>query len=200
MASFHAELHLTGNRYRAVRCHYSCSQPTDAHGRVNAKVRHNLLYLTVDVPHGDELLHWAATPHKPLDGQVVFYSATQLVALETIAFAAGECVGYHETFESGATGDGAYVCQLTITAPAFELRAGGAPAAAPVASASLKTAADVAAKGKAAAAFALHAGGTAATMHNSLPKRCDAPSTAPIFGLNPFQLPLHDHSSCPHTY
>ena len=41
-------------------------------------------------------------------------------------------MGYHETFESGAGRDGAYVCQLTITAPAFELRGGG-PAAAAVA-------------------------------------------------------------------
>ncbi len=129
MASFHAELHLTGNRYRAVRCHYACSQPTDARGRVSAKVRHNLLHLTVDVPDGDELLQWAATPHKPLAGEVVFYSATQLVALETIAFAAGECVGYHEVFESGANGDGAYVCQLTSTAPTFELRTDGTEAA-----------------------------------------------------------------------
>ena len=76
---------------------------------------------------------------------------TQLVALETIAFATAQCVGYHESFESGADRDGAYICQLTLTAPAFELRAGGAPAAAAVATASLQTAADVAAKGKAAA-------------------------------------------------
>ena len=32
-------------------------------------------------------------------------------------------MGYNETFESGAGGDGAYICQLTLTAPAFELRA-----------------------------------------------------------------------------
>ena len=51
---------------------------------------------------------------------------TQLVALETIAFAAAQCVGYHESFESGASGEGAYVCQLTSTAPAFALRGGGA--------------------------------------------------------------------------
>ena len=82
------------------------------------------------MPEDDELLAWAATPFKPLAGEVVFYSPTQLVALETIAFTEGQCVGYHETFASGATGDGSYVCQLTITAPAFELRAGGAPAVA----------------------------------------------------------------------
>ena len=102
MASFHAELHLSGNRYRVVRSHYSCHQPTDARGRVNAKVRHDLLHLALDVPEDDLLLAWAATPFKALAGEVVFYSPTQLVALETIAFTDGKCVGYHETFQSGA--------------------------------------------------------------------------------------------------
>ena len=50
MASFHAELHLAGTSYRVVRCQYACHQPTDARGRVNAKVRHDLLHLTLDVP------------------------------------------------------------------------------------------------------------------------------------------------------
>ena len=130
MASFHAELHLAGTSYRVVRCQYACHQPTDARGRVNAKVRHDLLHLALDVPDDDALLAWAATPFKALAGEVVFYNATQLVALETIAFTAGQCVGYHETFESGAGRDGAYVCQLSITAPAFELRSGGPAAAA----------------------------------------------------------------------
>ena len=150
MASFFAELHLTGNRYRVVRCHYGASQSTDARGRVNAKVRHDLLHLTVDVPDNDDLLHWAATAHKPQAGEVVFYNPTQLVALETIAFTAGECVGYQEVFESGAGGDGSYVCQLIIAAPAFELRAGGAPPAVAVATASLQKAAAVASQARSA--------------------------------------------------
>ncbi|WP_345059983.1 type VI secretion system tube protein TssD [Hymenobacter glaciei] len=161
MASFHAELHLAGTSYRVVRCHYACHQPTDAQGRVNAKVRHDLLHLALDVPDGDALLAWAADPFKAQAGEVVFYNATQLVALETIAFAAGQCVGYHESFESGAGRDGAYVCQLTLTAPAFELRSGGAPAAAAAVTASLQTAADVAAKAKAAAAKVARAAATA---------------------------------------
>ena len=49
----------------------------------------------------------AATPFKAQAGEVVFYTATQRVAHETIAFAAGQCVSYHETFESGAGRDGA---------------------------------------------------------------------------------------------
>ena len=91
-------------------------------------MRHDLLHLTLDVPDDDALLAWAAAPFKALAGEIVFYDATQRVAHETIAFTAGQCVGYHETFESGAGRDGAYVCQLSITAPAFELRSGG-PAA-----------------------------------------------------------------------
>jgi hypothetical protein len=71
------------------------------------------------------LLNWANTPYKPLAGQVVFYNTAMRMALETIAFTAGECVQYAEQFESGNGDDGAYCCQLMITAPSFELRAGG---------------------------------------------------------------------------
>ena len=129
MASFHAEFHLDGTSYRVVHCQHAFHQSSDARGRVNAKVRPDLLHLVLDVPDDDALLAWAAAPFKALGGEVVFYHAAQRVAHETIAFAAGQCVGYQETFESGAGRDGAYVCQLTITAPAFELRSGG-PAAA----------------------------------------------------------------------
>lgn len=125
MASFYAELHLEGAAYRVVHCTYACQQATDGRGRVQAKVRHSPLQLVLDVPEGDALLAWAATPHKPLAGEVVFYDMAQHTAHETIAFTAGECVHYGEQFASGATGDGAYVCQLTIAATSFELRAGG---------------------------------------------------------------------------
>ena len=67
----------------------------------------------------------------------MFYDVVAQTAHETIAFTAGECVQYAEQFASGATGDGAYVCQLTITAPSFELRAGGP--AAPVMAAAIPT-------------------------------------------------------------
>ena len=132
MPSFYAELHLAGTSYRVVRCQYACHQATDARGRVNAKVRHDLLHLTLDVPDDDVLLDWAAAPFKPLAGDVVFYNMTQLVPHETIAFATGQCVAYQEVFASGATGNGAYVCHISVTAPSFELRSGG-PAAAVVA-------------------------------------------------------------------
>ncbi|RZK13622.1 MAG: hypothetical protein EOO56_26690 [Hymenobacter sp.] len=143
MASFYAELLVEGTTYRVVQCSYVCHQATDARGRVQAKVRHAPLELVLDVPDNDQLLAWAHAPHKPLAGEVVFYDTAQHSAYETIAFTAGECVEYTEQFASGATGNGAYVCLLTITAPRFELRAGGptapvvavAPAALPPAAA-----------------------------------------------------------------
>ncbi len=55
---------------------------------------------------------FARQPSLAWQGRGYSVALTQLVDLETIAFAAGECVGYHEQFASGATGDGAYVCQL----------------------------------------------------------------------------------------
>jgi hypothetical protein len=128
MASFYAELQVAGNTYPVRRCSFAFHQPTDPRGRVHARVRHEPLYLLLDVPDDDALFHWASTPHKPLAGQVVFYETARRIARETLAFAAGECVGYAETFDAGDTSDGAYQCQLVITAPAFELRVGG-PAA-----------------------------------------------------------------------
>ena len=118
---------------RAPGTEHACHQSTDARGRANAKVRHALLTLSIDVPDDDALLAWAAAPFKALTGEVVFYSAAQLVAHETIAFAAGQCVAYAETFESGAGRDGAYVCHLTVAAQSFELRSGGPGALAAVA-------------------------------------------------------------------
>lgn len=125
MASFYAELHVAGTTCRVVHCRFACQQPTDARGRVQARVRFAPLELTVDVPPGDVLLDWATTPHKPLSGEVVFYDLARQSPYETIAFGAGECVRYQEHFASGAAGDGAYVCELTIAARSFELRAGG---------------------------------------------------------------------------
>jgi hypothetical protein len=138
MASFYAELQVEGRTYPVRHCSSSFHQHTSERGRVHAKVRHEPLRLLLDVPDDDTLLVWASTAHKPLAGQVVFYNATQRTALETLSFAAGECVEYTEIFQSGDGGEGAYRCQLVITAPAFELRAGGPAAAAlPAAAASV---------------------------------------------------------------
>ena len=94
---------------------------------MQAKVRYVPLGLVLDVPTDDGLLARAHAPHKPLAGQVVFYDIARQTAHETIAFAAGECVQYAEGFASSVTGDGAYVCHLTITATGFGLRAGYGP-------------------------------------------------------------------------
>ena len=157
MASYYAELHLAGSAFPVLRCSYAFHQDTDAYGRASAKVRHGLLHLVLDVPLDDEaLLDWAAAVHKPLAGQVVFYDDQRArVARESIRFAAGQCVAYDEVFESGDTGTGAYTCALAIAAPAFELHAGGGPAAVVAAAATSVTSLVTAAVPAAAAVAAI---------------------------------------------
>ena len=130
MGSFYAELQVGGRGYPVRHCSYHFTQATDERGRVSAKVRHGLVQLTLDVPDDDFLLSWAAAPHKPLPGQVVFFDARGGPARETLAWEAGECVGYQEEFLSGSIEAGAYVCHLTIAAPKLRLLPGG-PAAKP---------------------------------------------------------------------
>ncbi len=125
MASFSAELTVAGHTYPVRRCEFGFSQATDARGRVQAKVRHGLLHLTLDVPDHDQLLAWAQAAHKPLSGHVTFFETNREAARETVSFAAGQCVGYEEVFVSGAGGDGAYVCQLTLTSEGLTLAPGG---------------------------------------------------------------------------
>ena len=98
-------------------------------GRVHERVRHGLLELVLDVPDGEQLLRWAATPHYPLDGSVSFYQENDMMARESVAFSGGQCVHYQETFEAGAELIGSYRCALTIAAPRLELRTGGAAGA-----------------------------------------------------------------------
>ena len=95
---------------------------------MSAKVRHGLVHLTLDVPDDDALLAWTTAPHKPLAGWVVFADTQGGPARETLAWEAGECVGYRETFESGSAEAGAYVCHLTIAATQLAMQPGG-PAA-----------------------------------------------------------------------
>lgn len=80
---------------------------TNERGRVVAQVRHGLVHLTLDVPDGAGLLAWGTT------------------ARETLAWEAGECVGYHEIFAAGDGTAGAYVCQFVIAAPRLVLTPGG---------------------------------------------------------------------------
>lgn len=128
MASFYAELHVAGHSYPVWSCTYEFRQATSERGRVLAKVRHGLVQLTLDVPHDEVLLAWAATPHKPLAGSVVFRDAKGDSVLETLSWEGGECVGYQEEFRSGEEKQGAYVCHLTIVAPKLTLQP-GAPTA-----------------------------------------------------------------------
>jgi hypothetical protein len=128
MASFYAELQVVGARYPVQQCVYEFTQATSERGRVQAKVRHRLVQLVLDVPTTDILLAWAATPHKPLAGQVVFYTAKGGAALETLAWESGECVGYQEEFVAGELTTGAYRCHLTIAALKLTMQPGG-PAA-----------------------------------------------------------------------
>ena len=144
MSSFYAELHLAGAAFPVLRCSYSFQQATSERGQASAKVRHGPLQLLLDVPDDDVLLAWAAAPFKAQAGQVIFYSDAQgRLPHESIRFEAGQCVAYAETFEAGTGGGGtgAYVCALTITAPAFALHRGGGPAlaAAPAALAAVLT-------------------------------------------------------------
>jgi len=128
MASFSAQLLVAGQRYPVRQGTYEFTQATDPRGRVTARVRTGLVYLTLDVPPDDVLLDWAATPNKPLAGQVVFFAAQGGSAVETLGWEAGQCVGYQEEFSSGDQQQGAYVCHLTIAAPRLTLQPGG-PAA-----------------------------------------------------------------------
>ena len=126
MASYSAKLEIDGQEYPVVLCSYGFTQAIDARGRISERVRHGLLELVLDVPAGDQLLVWAATPHYPLDGHVSFFQVSGLMASETVSFKAGQCIGYQEVFEAGADVVGSYRCSLTIAAAQLELTAGSA--------------------------------------------------------------------------
>jgi hypothetical protein len=115
MSSFYAELVIAGHTYPVRQCEFGFSQATDGRGRVQAKVRHGLLHLTLDVPTDNQLLGWAQAAHKPLAGHVTFFETNQRTARETVRFAAGQCVGYDEVFESGAAGDGLFLPPVTLS-------------------------------------------------------------------------------------
>ena len=125
MASFHAELEISGTTYPVRSCYFEFTQAINERGRAMAKVRHGLVHVTLDVPDDAGLLAWGTTAHKPLAGHVTFFETGGRTARETLAWEAGECVGYHETFAAGDGTAGAYVCQLVIAAPKLVLTPGG---------------------------------------------------------------------------
>jgi hypothetical protein len=170
MASYSAKLEVDGQQYPVVLCTYSFTQATGARGRVNERVRHGLLELVLDVPAGDQLLLWAATPHRPLDGHVSFYQSSEFMARETVSFKAGECVSYQEVFEAGADLVGSYRCALTIAAPKLELTTGGPPGSALSAAAGTASkVASVATKVAAVTAVATAVGKVVATVPTASP-------------------------------
>ncbi|WP_046242592.1 type VI secretion system tube protein TssD [Hymenobacter terrenus] len=129
MASFYAELHVAGYGYPLRHCTYAFTQATDERGRVIAKVRQGHIDLVLDVPDDTLLEGWAAAPHKPLPGYILFRAANGTV-LETLAWEAGHCMGYREEFDDGHLdgSEGAYLAFVTISAPKLTLTP-GAPAA-----------------------------------------------------------------------
>jgi hypothetical protein len=127
MASFYAELEVTGSTYPVRTCQYEFTQATGERGRPSGKVRHGLVHLTLDVPDDELLVTWGTTPHKALAGHITFFETDRRTARETLSFAAGQCVGYHEHFAAGKTAAGAYVCELTIAAEKLSLSPGGPP-------------------------------------------------------------------------
>ena len=92
-----------------------------------AQVRHGLVRVALDVPDDEVLAAWGTAARKPLAGHVTFFGTDRRTARETLSWAAGECVGYHESFAAGDTGGGAYVCQLVIAAGKLVLTPGGPP-------------------------------------------------------------------------
>jgi hypothetical protein len=116
-----------------VHFHLAFTQSIGPRGKVTAKVQHGHLALELDVPHHDQLLAWAAIPHKALAGTLVTLNDAGQPQ-EHIAFATGYCVFYHEVFEAGDHHQGSYRCQVHISDPAgFALGTGadGAPYSAP---------------------------------------------------------------------
>lgn len=125
MASFSADLYVSGQRFPVVQCTYGTDQATDNCGRVMAKVRYGPVQLVLDVPAGDLLLSWANAPQKQLATDIVFRQAAGGGTLETLHMAGAYCVGYQETFASGDQNKGAYQCHLTLVDPTgFTLSAG----------------------------------------------------------------------------
>ena len=116
MSSFRCILTLEDQDYPVVHCAYEFTQATNERGQAAAKVRSGLLNLQLDVPDGDQLLAWAADPHKKLDGYLLFQETNRPVVREKLTFEDGFCVLYEEIFTSGSESEGAYRCVLQISA------------------------------------------------------------------------------------
>ena len=123
MASFRCILSLADQDFPVVNCSYEFNQATSDRGRVAAKVRSGIITLHLDVPDGDQLLAWAADPHKKLGGHLTFRETNRPIAREVLAFEDGFCVSYEEVFVAGSSAAGAYQCILQISAAKLTLNA-----------------------------------------------------------------------------
>lgn len=121
MASFRCILSLADQDFPVAHCAYEFSQATSERGRVAAKVRSGLITLHLDVPDGDQLLAWAADPHKKLSGYLTFQETNRPIAREVLTFEDGICVSYEEIFVAGSGTTGAYRCILQISAAKLSL-------------------------------------------------------------------------------
>ena len=128
MASFSAELHVAGYVIPLLWCAYEVRQDTDARGRVSAKARRGLVSCRADVPPHQVLELWAAAPAKQLAATVLFREADGGTLLESLHLPAAYCVRYHEFFEAGAVGLGAYTCAFELADPQGWSWQPGAPA------------------------------------------------------------------------
>ena len=79
------------------------------------KVRSELVRMALDVPDDELLAAWGTAAHKPLAGHVTFFETDQRTARETPSWAAGECVGYHESFVAGQGGAESAWASLLLT-------------------------------------------------------------------------------------
>ncbi|UOQ74811.1 type VI secretion system tube protein TssD [Hymenobacter cellulosilyticus] len=118
MASFNGNLHLNGQLFPVTQCSYEFTQSADTRGRAAAKVRSGLITLSLVVPEGEELISWAADPHKKLSGVLAFSGIDQPMAHEELTFEQGICVSYEEVFEPNelSDDDSAYYCVIQIAA------------------------------------------------------------------------------------
>lgn len=127
MASFSAELLVEGYGYPLTSCFFGVHQATGQRGRVSTKVRYEPIHLTLDVPHDDLLLAWAADPHKRVAAALIFRNADGGSAIETVQMTGAYCVSYAEGFRAGDAQNGAYQAFVTLTDPdGFTMQAGGA--------------------------------------------------------------------------
>lgn len=114
-ASFYAEFVVSGTPFKILTCDYQMSQPTDPKGRPIAGVRSGLLRVSLRGENYQLLTHWAISPFKSHDGEIVFRDDDGKI-FKTLKFTQGYCVSYREYFTPYEGEAVAYSFDLGITA------------------------------------------------------------------------------------